>query len=56
MLTWSVICAVPKIDRTQKKKIEAFYIALMRPNLKKSGVTPIFSLFLEVVLPSSVIQ
>ena len=28
----------------------------MRPNLKKRGVTPIFSLFLEVVLPSSVVQ
>ena len=32
MFTWLVICSAPKIDRT-RKNLEAFYIALMRPNL-----------------------
>ena len=34
MLTWSLICSAPKIDRT-RKKYEAFYITMMRPNLNE---------------------
>ena len=34
VFSWSVICSAPKSDRT-RKKLEAFYIALMRPNLNE---------------------
>ena len=34
VFNWSVICSAPKSDRT-RKNLEAFYIALMGPNLNK---------------------
>ena len=34
VFTWSVICSASKSDRT-RKKLEAFYMALMRPNLNE---------------------
>ena len=34
VFTWLVICCAPKIDRT-RKNLEAFYIAVMRPNLNE---------------------
>ena len=44
MFTWSVICSAPKIDRI-KKNLEAFYIALMRPNLNEECNSNVLTLF-----------
>ena len=44
MFAWSVIYSAPKIDRTQKN-LEAFYIALMRPNLNKQCNSNVLTLF-----------
>ena len=44
MLTWSLICSVPKIDRT-RKNLKTFYIALMRPNLNEQCDYNILALF-----------
>ena len=43
VFSWSVICSVPKSDRT-RKNLEAFYIALMRPNLNKQCDSNILTL------------
>ena len=47
VFTWSVICSRPKSDRTQKK-LELFYIALMRPNLNEQCDFSILTLFRNV--------
>ena len=44
VLTWSLICSVPKIDRT-RKNLKTFYIALMRPNLNEQCDYNILALF-----------
>ena len=44
VFTWSVICSAPKIDRT-RKNLEAFYIALMRPNLNEQCDSNVLTLF-----------
>ena len=43
MFTWSVICSAPKIDRT-RKNLEAFYIAIMRPNLNEQCESNVLTL------------
>ena len=44
VFTLSVICSAPKIDRT-RKNLEAFYIALMRPNLNEQCDSNVLTLF-----------
>ena len=44
VFTWLVICSPPKIDRIQKN-LEAFYTALMRPNLNEHCDSNVFILF-----------
>ena len=52
MFTWSVICSAQEqeflekkiIDRT-RKNLEAFYIALMRPNLNEQCDSNVLNLF-----------
>ena len=44
MFTGSAICSAPKIDRTWKN-LEAFYIALIRPNLNKQCNLNVLTLF-----------
>ena len=43
-LLWSVICSASKVDRT-RKNLEAFYIALMRPNLNEQCDSNVLTLF-----------
>ena len=42
--TWSVICSAPKSDRT-RRNLEAFYIALMRPNSNEQCDSNVLTLF-----------
>ena len=44
VFNWSVICSAPKRDTT-RKDLEAFYIALMRPNLNKQCDSNVLTLF-----------
>ena len=44
VFTWSVICSAPKSDRT-RKNLEAFYIALMRPNVNEQCNSNVLTLF-----------
>ena len=44
VFNWSVICSAPKSDRT-RKNLEAFYIALMRPNLNEHCDSSALTLF-----------
>ena len=44
VFNWSVICSAPKSDRT-RKNLEAFYIALMRPNLNEQCDSNVLTLF-----------
>ena len=46
MSTWSVICSVPKIDRT-RKNFQTSYIALMRPNLNEQCESNVLNLFIN---------
>ena len=44
VFNWSVICSAPKSDRAWKN-LEAFYIALMRPNLNEQCDSNVLTLF-----------
>ena len=44
VFNWSVICFAPKSDRT-RKNLEAFYIALMRPNLNDQCNSNVLTFF-----------
>ena len=44
VFNWSVICSAPKSDRT-RKNLEAFYIALMKPNLNEQCDSSVLTLF-----------
>ena len=44
VFNWSVICSAPKSDR-RRKNLEAFYIALMKPNLNEQCDSSVLTLF-----------
>ena len=44
VFNWSVICSAPKSDRT-RRNLEAFYIALMRPNSNEPCASNVLTLF-----------